>query len=565
MKSSAAVKLPNTKTIAIVQLKRAGDLLQTYQAAVETKRHDSSIRLILIARKNFSQPLKFLLKNCFDQIIEFDRQNLLRSHETLASLRSALEKIIQEINYSPINVLINLSFCKTSSFLCSAISAEHKLGPFRDHHANLVINDKWSQYLYGVVMTDSFNPFHLVDLFCFILGVRNSNSKDNFRGEAKKVQHLVIHPFASQQKKMWKMVKWAEIIFQILTDNPQVKISLVGSPNEKLLAEQLVTTPILNRFVPQINNYVGEYDLEEVFHLLSTSQLFLGHDSMIGHLASIAKIQSLTISAGTVRSEETTPYGANNYNLVPVRKCFPCFPSDPCKNFECHSDIPCNVTNFCVNQLINNQEINADELQKGVSSFHLHSMDLKKSHFTNANLFKLMELTAKTSDLKNMMKIFYRISFLYFNANCEENTDFPRLNELGHQELLSAMEGLKHLYELYNFGKKYSQYVLEELARDIPNISTLHELSGKIDEISYLLDLVKQTNPTLSPIINLHKLAQGNLPGKNIVEITENSFLTYNDYSILVQAIYELAESTILEHKGKNKTASTRKDFLANT
>ena len=101
------------------------------------------------------------------------------------------------------------------------------------------------------------------------------------------------------------------------------------------------------------------------------------------------------------------------------------------------------------------------------------------------------------------------------------------------------------------------------MARDIPNIASLHELSGKIDEISYLLDLVKQTNPVLSPIINLNKLAQGNLAGKNIVEITENSYLTYHDYTILVQAIYELAENTIIEHKSKTRSLISKKDLPA--
>ena len=564
MKTAIVANLEQpSKSMAIVQLNRAGDLLQTYQAALEVKRYSSHIKLVLIARKNFSTSLRFLLSTVFDEIIEIDRQDLFQKHNDLTSLKIGITNIIQAISKIQINVLINLSFCKTSSFLCSLISAEHKLGPYRDNYANLLINDKWSQYIYSVVMTDSFNPFNLVDLFCFVLGVKSSKNLTPNKKEIKQNYNLLIHPFASHPKKMWKMEKWSEIIFQLLKENPHVQISIVGSDHEAVAAEQILKTPILERYLTRINNYVGELNLEGVFSLLKNSHLFIGHDSMIGHLAAIANIQCLTISAGSVRSEETTPYGDGNYNLIPTTKCFPCYPQDPCPQYECHSDIPISIISYCVHQLISYQSIESDQLLKNLSAFHLNSVTIKKSTFSEANLLKLVDLIPKNFNLKNIIKVFYRIGFLYFNASCDENTDFPRLSELGHQELLETMEGLKHLYELFNFGKKYSQYVLEELARDIPNIASLHELSGKIDEISYLLDLVKQTNPVLSPIINLNKLAQGNLAGKNIVEITENSYLTYHDYTILVQAIYELAENTIIEHKSKTRSLISKKDLPA--
>ena len=43
------------KTIAIMQLTRFGDVIQTFQAAKELKKQHPDVRLVLIARKKFAE------------------------------------------------------------------------------------------------------------------------------------------------------------------------------------------------------------------------------------------------------------------------------------------------------------------------------------------------------------------------------------------------------------------------------------------------------------------------------------------------------------------------------
>ena len=84
---------------------------------------------------------------------------------------------------------------------------------------------------------------------------------------------------------------------------------------------------------------------------------------MVGHLAALFNTPSLTISLGSVRPQETTPYHQNAYNIAPKTKCFPCFPSDACAGFQCHHDIPHQAISGSIKMLIAKNELSIAELK----------------------------------------------------------------------------------------------------------------------------------------------------------------------------------------------------------
>jgi len=102
---------------------------------------------------------------------------------------------------------------------------------------------------------------------------------------------------------------------------------------------------------------------------------------------------------------------------------------------------------------------------------------------------------------------------------------------------------------------------LEEISSSIPRIEKIKEYSAKIDEIDSLTKLVKQTHPHLSPVIDFYTVQKGNLAGDNIVELTESSFLLYNDSLNAISVLYELIEKTITEHKTKNRITDTSTEY----
>ncbi|RPJ77882.1 MAG: hypothetical protein EHM20_05245 [Alphaproteobacteria bacterium] len=126
---------------------------------------------------------------------------------------------------------------------------------------------------------------------------------------------------------------------------------------------------------------------------------------------------------------------------------------------------------------------------------------------------------------------------------------FPKLTPSTHRDLLDAMTGLQHLYELAEFGKKYSHYILEEISSQTPSISKIKEYSKKIDEIDQLQAMVQKTSPYLAPIIDYFAVRKGNLFGDSVVKLTESSYYAFEECSSLCSIVFELVENSISEHK----------------
>ncbi len=71
-----------TKNIAIAQLTRIGDVVQTWQAARALKIDHPEARLFLIARKAMAQGLNFLLEGTFEEILYVDVKEIIPSKNT---------------------------------------------------------------------------------------------------------------------------------------------------------------------------------------------------------------------------------------------------------------------------------------------------------------------------------------------------------------------------------------------------------------------------------------------------------------------------------------------------
>jgi len=549
----------NQKTIGIIQITRIGDILQTYIAAKTLKEQRPEVRIILIARKQFVTPLTDIISDGFDAIYPIDCQDIFSTPgQGLTGAKKELNNFLKKISNENLSVLVNLSFGKTSSYLSSIIETKFRLGPFSDNNANIIINDYWSQYVYSNVMGGPLCPFNLVDIYKSILGVEFKNiEKQSAVSQIDLSKNIYIHPFASHSKKKWKVSKWIEFCYKILKDNPKQELYIVGSKDEVDHSIQISTNPLLTEFKSRIHNITGQTTIQQLYLKLKRDcSLFIGHDSMVGHLAAIADVRTVTISLGTTRPNETTPYSANNYNISPKTNCYPCFPTDKCEYYQCHADISYSAINMLTQELITNGKL-TEEFHKNIeNSFQLNSVDISKSIYSENGLLKLQPTTKNPLSLKDIFRSYYRISWYFLFSSKEESGGYPELNKNTHQQLLNYIPGIQHLYELAEFGKKYSKYILQELASDNPNMQQIKDYGTKIDEIDNLTSLIKTNYPMLSPIIDYFTVVKSNLSGENIVELTQSSYLCYEDCASVCSIIYEFIEKTITEHKINNQRAT---------
>jgi len=134
---------------------------------------------------------------------------------------------------------------------------------------------------------------------------------------------ITIHPGASKIERAWHAERFG-ILCQNLIKTYQVKIILLGTYEEKLLLDKF------SSLCPSENmTIVVKLDLVEITQLLKVSQLFIGNDSGLLHLASLAGTPVVGIF-GPGQAATTGPFidvkkqeaVTRNYSCSPCKQLF---------------------------------------------------------------------------------------------------------------------------------------------------------------------------------------------------------------------------------------------------
>lgn len=516
--------------IGIVQITRFGDLLQTARACEQFKRQNPNYKLVLICRSKFGRPLEFLLNNFFDEIIYIDLKEIITSLESLSPNLDNLASKIESINKQNFDILINFSWSLSSQHLCKSIVAKNYLGLRSNQNLSPIIADMWSTLVYSSVMRGKLNPFNLVDIYMGMMGVKRTQLTHPKPIEGQDLK-LVIHPFASQTEKTWKIQKWAEVILQLLKNKENLKIHIVGSANDVESCHKLETMKILQPYLGRLKFDVGNNNMEELSALLQDATLFVGSDSMVGHLAAFHGVRCLTLSKGNVRPHETTPYGLENFNIELINKT---------------NDFSYQLVYSCIRQLLETGNIEPQVIKREASPLSLNNTNIYKTSFSKEGYLDLNDITNK-ANLHNTFRTIYKILWSFYIENIEDNYPPPNLLSKHINNLKNYIPAMEQLFELVEFGKKYSLFIYEELHKDSPNMNEIKAYSEKLSEIDNLQIFIRNNYPLLGPIIDFFTVKKANLPGASIDEIAGHSVLTYEDYSNLVSALYEIVEH-IIEH-----------------
>ena len=540
------------KKICFVQLTRMGDLLQTYRVASSLKKHIPETKLHLVARRKFALPLKFLLEQCFDNIFLLDIKDMVESVTSRDDLIANVSKILEDINSNDFDELVNLSWSRSSEYLCSLIRADNKKGIVRNNKNQVMVEDRWSQMVYSMVMRGDYCPYNIVDIYRSITGSGSVDVKPKTLKIADR-KKILIHPFASDSKKYWKYSKWAEVIYKVLKTDKEREVFIVGGEGDREQAEKILESPILDKYRGRICSKIDEMNVCDLLNELSCSELFVGHDSFVSHLAALTDIPIVTLAMGTVRVRETAPYSSNAYIISPKTSCYPCLPEDKCDFYKCHADIPYQVVVGVIDLVLKGKNIDALSVKEVATTFLMSSVDIFKTNFKESGFLHLDKITDSDIFLKDVLSTFYRMAYLCFFEMPEEKVNVPELSRGVVNELKEIMEGLENVYELYQFGKTYSKNVLEEISSDSPCVVKLKSYSDNIDEVERLQNLLSIRYPALKPMIDFFIVDRGNVKGNNAVEISEENFYSYHGSSIFASVMYELCEKTIGGHEGHTR------------
>lgn len=455
--------MPKNKTIGVIQLGKNNDVLETLIAFKGYNRSFPDIHKTIIL-KDSAKILETLIREEFEEIVYV-------SDLDKTSVEKNLKYLEEKILILSFSVLINLTYTKPSSYLCTLIDAKFKLG-FKYSKTNcLNIEDSWSKYIYAVIMGKNSNPFSIVDIYKSIIG----NKKKTIEVLAPKVEKLILNTSSPVCR---------EGLLLICHNFPHLEIIAIGS------LDLFEKKPNL-RFINSVDDFLS---------LNISNALYVGNYSVYSLLCSYRNIPTINLYPSEMDPCLYMPYG--------------------------HEGLSCLETispTTLIETIRNKNNETALKTQEG-NGYFLYNFPLNSISY----------------DIQEIFLQFYKYAFVLCFEDLEENISIPSVTEQDLVELDKYKKAAETLKDLTLFGKKYSIYIIQELSKERLEVEKIKEYGERLDEIDSLSTRLKKNYPLLGPAIDYFFHSKALVQGENLLEITQNIFFIYEEYSTFLEIILEL-------------------------
>lgn len=187
-----------------------------------------------------------------------------------------------------------------------------------------------------LIKSEMVNIYSQID---YVFSAIGFIKKENQRKNKSKNNIIGIHPFASQDCKMWDWSKWIEVINYFLSYNK--KVFLFCAPIEK---DMLVKK--LGNLTNHKNIKIVSSTIDNFFINLEKVDLLIGLDSFSIHAAYSKNVPNIMLC------------GANDYNLwkTPLTKVIS-KGNKVCEYWPCYNKPKCNGNYTCMNKIIVNDVV----------------------------------------------------------------------------------------------------------------------------------------------------------------------------------------------------------------
>ncbi len=311
----------DVRRVLVVRLRSIGDTVLATPSLFALKRFLPNARVDILV-EDWVAPL--LANHAHvDNVVVLERGGFMTRARTARELRAA--------NY---DVVYNLHGGTTATFLTRATGARYRVG--------------FKSYQYGQLHNHQAPPpsiiwqqqkTHSVEQQLALLGWTGVPVTDRPRTTlgtspeaAEKVNQLLdgaglnqqqialIHPAAAFATKQWAAENFARVV-EFLASRGFTSVA-IAAPNEQELLEKL-------RAETSVNLVTLTLSLPEVTALASRSQLFVGNDSGIAHIAAAVGTPSVVV------------FGSSNiahwrpWNSAPAEVVFEEMPCQPCHGYFC--------------------------------------------------------------------------------------------------------------------------------------------------------------------------------------------------------------------------------------
>ena len=289
------------KSICIIRLSSIGDITHMIPIIKTLQAHSPITNITWIIGKTEYQ----LVKNIKN--IEFIVINKRKFIETIIVLLK-----LRKRKY--FDVLLHMQVSLRSNLMTLFIKATRKIGFDRSKSKNF----------HSLFIDESINSSgntHVLETFFYFLskiGVKEKeydkdiNIKDSrISTPPSKGKYIVFNPFTSSRKfnyREWDINNY-KIIINYLAKNYGISSVIVGGHSKYELEKSILFNKINN-----VTNMVGKTNLQDVYNLIKSSELYIGPDSGTLHMASMLLKPVIGLYA-TSNPLRTGPYYEMKYTV----------------------------------------------------------------------------------------------------------------------------------------------------------------------------------------------------------------------------------------------------------
>jgi len=144
---------------------------------------------------------------------------------------------------------------------------------------------------------------------------------------------LVLHPSSGKTEKRLSTDSYGYIAKKLI-NNKDIKVIITGSPLDE---------PIIESLIKNIGAGAEKYIHNDILYaagLIKRSDLFLGNDSSLAHIASAFKKPTIAIF-GPTDYKRISPYGENSLVVRKGLQCSPCHSFENDYKLKCEHRFPC--------------------------------------------------------------------------------------------------------------------------------------------------------------------------------------------------------------------------------
>ncbi len=379
------------KNIMIVHMLRLGDLIQSASFIYSIREKYPEARLSILINQDAKAAIP--LMPYVDKFYIFERgktQKLLNDkNQSIYSAYDSVKALIEQINSTAFDLLINCSHTLISAYFSKCIRAKEKIGAVKGNDSKTEFGSSWFQFLDHRASDPSVGEFHFNDVYFSALPKLKRQYKEGILpgrlSEKKSSYHskVAVQFFTSDEKKNYPVDSYCEALKILHLMNPNIEFHLLGAPNEAEMLSELSKCELLGL------NYKFQFlDLESTFHLIHDCDLLITPDTSIKHLAAYTKTPILEICLGSSNPFQTGAYRDGVIIVQSKESCAPCSHSSSCHrdNHYCSlsisSELIASIANAVLNESLHSIVILAKEYRDLV--------DIYKTAFTEDAYWTLL-------------------------------------------------------------------------------------------------------------------------------------------------------------------------------